>query len=971
MKKYWKSLGEYHGKPEDPGDDYINNVSALELLGGEISENKATRRDFLKWCGFSFMSAAVLSGCENQVKKAVPYLNQPEEITPGIATWYATSFFDGKDFCPVLVKVRDGRPIKIEGNKLDMLSHGGTHARVQASVLSLYDTAGRYHHPLYKGSKITWENADREIGEKLTNANGAIVLLTSTVISPTTKEVINIFKNRFPAARHISYDALSYAAMREANMLSFGRNEIPFYHFDRAKLIVGFNADFLANWLLPVTFAKQYSETRRIAKDKKTMSRHLQYESGMSVTGANADERIIIRPHEELEILQGVYRLLSGTGSGNVQAQKLFNLISEAGNQTLLVSGSNNLSIQTLVNAINHMAGNYGSTIDFTHSLNLYQGNDSELQQLVEDMDSGKVAALIVGDANPVYNYPGDAFKKAIDKVVLKISISEVINETSELSDYVLPAPHYLESWDDVSPANGYYGAIQPVIRPLFDTRQMQDSLLKWSGNELKYKDFLKNNWEERFFTRQKTHTDFSSFWHDCLQKGAFIPDTDQVNVPAFNSQALVRTDALTAVNPTEEWTLLIHENTALGDGRHANNPWLQELPDPLTKVCWDNFASVSPSDAEMLGVSDGDVIKLAEDFEIPVVVQPGQAPQTISVALGYGRKRSGKVAEGIGKNAFPFTSFHKGFRQYFATIGSPEKTLSTMAMALTQTHHSMEGRAIVRESVLPLWMNDPASGNELHKYYEKHKTTLYPPVEYEAHHWALAVDLNRCTGCSTCVIACQAENNVPVVGKDEVKRRRIMHWMRIDRYYTGESDNPGVVFQPLMCQHCDNAPCENVCPVAATTHSDEGINQITYNRCVGTKYCINNCPYKVRRFNWFQYSRNKAFDYNMNDEIGRLVLNPDVTVRERGVVEKCSFCIQRIQEVKLAAKLENRQLRDGEVRPACVQSCPSNALVFGDLNDPESQVSKLYKDERNYHLLEEMHTLPTVGYLTKIRNLI
>lgn len=969
MKKYWKSLGEYNGKPEDTGDDQINDISALELLGGEISENKASRRDFLKWCGFSFMSATILASCENPVKKAVPYLNQPEELTPGIASWYASSFYDGKDFCSVLVKVRDGRPIKIEGNELSMLSHGGTHARVQASVLELYDTAGRYHHPFHKGEKITWENADLAIREKLANADGAIVLLTSTVISPSAKEVINIFRNRYPAAKHIAYDAVSCAAMREANQLSFGRSDIPFYWFDRARLIVGFNADFLANWLLPVTFARQYSETRRIGKDKKTMSLHLQYESGMSLTGANADERIPIRPHEELEILQGVYRLLSGSGSGNEHAQKLTALIKESGNQTLVVSGSNDLKIQTLVNAINHLAGSYGNTIDFTHSLNLYQGNDGELQQLVQDMESGKIAALIFSDTNPVYDFPGDAFKKALDKVALKISMSSVLNETAEVADYVLPSPHYLESWDDVAPAAGFFGVVQPVIRPLFDTRQMQDSLLTWAGNELKYKDFLKTNWEKQIFVRQKKQGDFVSFWNECLQQGAFIPGVDPVNTPAFNAEALLKTNALSAVNPSEGWALIVHETTALGDGRHANNPWLQELPDPITKVCWDNFAAISPADAEKLGVSDGDRIRLAEDFEIPVVVQPGQASQTISVALGYGRRRSGKVAEGIGRNAFAFTSLRNGFRNYVANIGSPEKTLSTMAMALTQTHHSMEGRAIVRESVLPSWLNDPASGNELHKYHEKHKTTLYPPVEFEAHHWALAVDLNRCTGCSTCVIACQAENNVPVVGKTEVMRRHIMHWMRIDRYYTGEAENPGVVFQPLMCQHCDNAPCENVCPVAATTHSDEGINQITYNRCVGTKYCINNCPYKVRRFNWFQYSRNKAFDYNMNDEIGRLVLNPDVTVRERGVVEKCSFCIQRIQEAKLKAKLENRQLRDGEVKPACVQSCPSNALVFGDLNDSGSEVSRLYKDERNYHLLEEMHTLPTVGYLTKIRN--
>lgn len=973
MKKYWKSLDEYNSKPEVPRQDETNNISALEMLGDEISENKASRRDFLKWFGFSFMSATVLASCESPVKKAIPFLNQPEELTPGMASWYASSFYDGKDYCPVLVKVRDGRPIKIEGNELSTLTHGGTHARVQSSVLSLYDTAGRYHQPFRKGDKITWEKADAEIIEKLSAGNGEIVILTSTVISPSTKKVIAQFQQRYPNTKHVAYDAVSYTAIREANTLTFGRNEIPFYRFNNAQLIVGFNADFLANWLLPVTFARQYSETRRIAKEKKTMSLHMHFESGMSVTGANADERFMIKPHEELQILQSVYAILNGGNTGNQHphASVLADQIKKHGNKTLVVSGTNDVRVQALVNAINYLAGSYGNTIDFSNSINLYQGKDNDLGQLVRDMEEGKVGTLIVSDANPVYDYPGMIFKKALEKVALKISLSSVLNETAEVSDYILPSMHYLESWDDVLPAKGIFGIIQPVIQPLFDTRQMQDTLLQWAGSETKYKDFLKEYWEKQLFPKQQDHASFTAFWQNSLQQGAYSPPSEPIGSLVFNEAALRNSGALETVAGSDGWNLILYESTAIGDGRHANNPWLQELPDPLTKVCWDNFAAISPADAEAMMVTDGDFIRIAADVEIPVVVQPGQAPKTLSMAIGYGRTRSGKVAEGVGINAYNFVNFIDGLRQFTIPINAPEKASSSMAMALTQTHHSMEGRAIVRESTLSSWIDDPASGNELHKYHEKHKVTLYPEVEFEAHHWALAVDLNRCTGCSTCVIACQAENNVPVVGRKEVERRRIMHWMRIDRYYTGEADNPGVVFQPLMCQHCDNAPCENVCPVAATTHSDEGINQITYNRCVGTKYCINNCPYKVRRFNWFEYSRNKEFDYNMNDDIGRMVLNPDVTVRERGVVEKCSFCVQRIQEEKLRAKLENRQLRDGDIKPACMQSCPSNALVFGDLNDPDSEVSKLFEDERNYHLLEELHTLPSVGYLTKIRNKI
>lgn len=970
MKKYWKSLEEYNGTHFDPGEEDQSGISALDLLSSENNESKTSRRDFLKWCGFSFMSATVLASCESPIKKAIPYLNQPEDITPGMASWYASSFYDGKDFCPVLVKVRDGRPIKIEGNKSVMLTHGGTTGRVQASVLSLYDTAGRYHHPYNNGEEITWEQADRDIAGKLDSARKDIVLLTSTIISPSTQEVINRFKNRYNNFRHVVYDAISYSAIREANLLSFNRREIPFYRFDRAGLIVGFNADFLANWLLPVTFTRQYADSRALRKDKKEMSHHLQFESGMSVTGANADKRFMIKPHEELHILQGTYNILAGNGNGNEPeyAKILAAEIRKNENKTLIVSGTNDIKVQTLVNAINYMAGSYGNTIDFTNSLNLCQGSDKDLQQLVNDMEAGKVSALIVGDANPVYDYPGNGFKNALDKVDLKVSFSSVLNETSELADYILPSPHYLESWDDVAPAKGFYGIVQPVIRPLFDTRQMQDSLLKWSDNDLSYKDLIKELWEKQIFTKQNKTGLFTAFWQESLQLGVFTPEIESVNVNISN-EALATAGALQKAAVNEGWNLVFYESTALGDGRHANNPWLQELPDPVSKVCWDNFAAISQADAEALGLNNGDLIRLLDDVELPVIVQPGQTEKTVSVALGYGRQRSGKVAEGIGINVFSFVEFKDGYKKYNVSIDQLVKTKGKTDLALTQTHHNMEGRAIVRESVLTAWQNDPASGNELHEFNEAHKTTLYPEVKFEGHHWALAVDLNRCIGCSACVIACQAENNVPVIGKKEVMRRRIMHWMRIDRYYTGETDNPGVVFQPLMCQHCDNAPCENVCPVAATTHSDEGINQITYNRCVGTKYCINNCPYKVRRFNWFQYSMNKAFDYNMNDDIGRMVLNPDVTVRERGVVEKCSFCVQRIQEVKLEAKLENRKVMDGEIQPACVQACPGKALVFGDLNDPDSEVSKLFKDERNYHVLEEMHFLPTVGYLTKIRN--
>ncbi|MGW8316112.1 MAG: 4Fe-4S dicluster domain-containing protein [Bacteroidales bacterium] len=422
-------------------------------------------------------------------------------------------------------------------------------------------------------------------------------------------------------------------------------------------------------------------------------------------------------------------------------------------------------------------------------------------------------------------------------------------------------------------------------------------------------------------------------------------------------------------IDPADSsFSLTLYSNVALNDGRHGNNPWLQELPDPVSKVCWDNYLAVSPADAEEKGWSD-EMVVLLDNREVPLLIQPGQAKGTASLALGYGRRMAGKAGDGVGINAYPWVTYLNGHRQYMNPRVKLEKSGKTYPIARTQTHHTMEGRPIVRETSLKNYQEDPYAGNHFHLEAEAHHQTLYPEAKFDGFHWGLTVDLNKCTGCNNCIVSCTAENNVATVGKDEVRRRRIMHWIRIDRYYSEDPDNPRVFNQPVMCQHCDNAPCENVCPVSATMHSNEGLNQVAYIRCIGTKYCINNCPYRVRRFNWFKYVKNDKFNFNQNSDLSRLVLNPDVTVRERGVVEKCTFCVQRIQEKKLEAKLENRELRDGDIQPACVQSCPTGALIFGDLNNPESRVSQLRKEERNYYVLEQLHTLPSVGYLTRVRN--
>ncbi len=982
-KEYWKTLEEFQGKAIDTPKE-TDSSTPLEILANDKNETSSSRRDFLKWCGISFVSATVISACENPVKKAIPYLNQPEEVIPGKATWYASTYQQGNEYCPILVKNRDGRPIKIEGNTSSNLAKGGTNARVQASILSLYDNGARYHHPIKNGQRTSWKEVDREIKSLLkaySEEGKKMAIVCPTLLSPATKLLIDEAASKYPGLEVISWDAISYEAIRLAHKATFGESMIPEYHFDKAKLIVGFGADFLGTWLAPTFFSRQYATTRKISEKNPNMSRHIQFESSFSITGASADKRIPVKPTEEIRILMALHDAMArATGRDVLGAQSVDydvnGLAQEILNHrgvSLIVSGQNDINCQILVNAINDMAGSYGNTLTTGNPLMPGQGSDNKFEDFVSEFQQGQYAAVMFYGTNPLYHYHNPkAITEGIEKTPLTISFATGKDETAEACSFVLPDNHYLESWNDAMFKEGHYSLAQPVIHPLFNTRQAQDTILAWLGNEKSFHEYLKAYWQEQLFPKQSGHPNAESFWIHSLQEGVFETNLKPEQTLSFNNEPLP--GALQKLKAKADQTgnieFITYSHLALADGANANNPWLQEMPDPISSVTWDNYAAVSPDFAKTNNLSDGDFIRINDTLELPVLIQPGLANDCMAIALGYGRTMAGKAGDLVGENAFRLTSWDGNSRMLTGTVNNWQKTSSGHQFARTQMHFSMEGRPIVRESTLEKYRKDPAAGNELRAYHKKHALTLYPEDHYEGHHWALMVDLNACTGCSTCVIACQSENNVPVVGKDEVRRRRIMHWLRVDRYYNGDAANPEVVFQPLMCMHCDHAPCENVCPVAATMHSKEGINQMAYNRCVGTKYCINNCPYKVRRFNWFAYAQNKAFDYHMNSDFGRMVLNPDVTVRERGVVEKCSFCIQRIQEAKVMAKNERRQLRDGEVVTACAQACPSNALVFGDLNDKSSRVAKLIKDPRNYHLLEELHTLPSIGYLTKIRNI-
>ncbi len=978
MKTYWRSIEELANPKE------LRRVEVREeaknksmLMKGDEEMNASSRRDFLKTFGFSIAAASLVASCKRPVDKAIPYLVKPDEITPGVSNYYASSYFEGNEYGSIIVKVRDGRPIKIEGNSLSSVSQGGTSARIQASVLNLYDDA-RFKGPSKKGQEISWDDAEKEIKillDSMQMNSGKVVLLSSTIISPSTREIIRKFAEKQTNTEWIQYDPVSASGILQANQKSFGTAFIPDYRFIKAKIVVSFGADFLGTWLSTVEYTKGYTTARQLQDGRKEMLRHYQFESGMTLSGSNADVRFPVKPSEEGAIVLALYNAIAKAKGGTVvpgepspvDISDLAKDLLENEKSGIVISGSNDVNIQLLVNGINHLLGNYGETIGLENPLMTKQGIDQDTDRLLSELKSGTVKALVVWNANPVYDHPkGSEFAAEIRKLGLTVSFSERPDETTALCQYVLPETNFLESWNDLEPKAGIYSLAQPVIAPLFNTRPPQVTLQKWSGNEINHRDFIQNFWKENQFTKQENTTDFIQFWNTSLQNGVF--ETIQESKLNYSPEGIAGAagQVKSVVNGTE---VILYESVAIGNGKYANNPWLQELPDPVAKISWDNFAAVPVAWAEENGLKNEDVIRV-NGMELPVFVQPGQAKDTISVALGYGREIAGKVGDKTGRNLYPSVETENDSRRYYLTSAKIEKVPGkAFELAISQTHYLMEGRPIARETTLDDYIKNPASGNEKAAEDRSKAVTLYEAPVYNGHHWGMAVDLNSCTGCGNCAIACQAENNIQVIGKEQVRNRRIMHWIRIDRYYSENPENPKVSFQPVMCQHCGNAPCENVCPVAATPHSEEGLNQMAYNRCVGTKYCMNNCPYRVRRFNWFQYVKNEKFDYASNSDLGRMVLNPDVTVRSRGVVEKCSMCVQRIQEKKQLAKLEGRPIAEGEIKTACAQSCPGNAIVFGDLANPESRISKLFKDKRNYHLLEELHTLPSVGYLTKVRN--
>jgi molybdopterin-containing oxidoreductase family iron-sulfur binding subunit len=1031
-KKYWKSVEELDTNSVVDTlkqSEFVEEIPVGDFLGDKevLEDSSTTRRDFLKYVGFS-TAAASLAACEGPVIKSIPYVVQPEQIRPGVADFYATTIANGFDFASVLVKSREGRPIKIEPNKMAP-SFGGTTARVQASVLSLYDNM-RLKSAKIDGAIATWSKFDSSIISKLTELNTAgkdVVLLTQTFSSPSTNRLVNDFKQKYTNTRHVVYDAISESVALDAFEQKYGERGFADYQFDKADLIVSVGADLIGDWQgggYEGTYAKS-----RVPKNGK-MSRHIQFESNLSLSGANADLRVPLTPSQQKVALAKLYGFVTGKSvSGNlpeaieVSVKKTAAELKRAGGRGVVITGLQDLDAQLVVFAINEALSSKAFNTDTP--IKIRQGNDKAFNKLVADMKSGKVGAVIMAGVNPVYTHAnGEAFGELLKKVDLSVSFTEREDETSKYVKYLGAAPHYLESWGDVEFKKGHYSLMQPTIKPLFDTRQFQDSLLKWLGSEDSFYTYMKSTWSNGILGGLS--------WNKALHDGFLskpVVSNIETTVDAIDSEVVNLSASVSRLSKSVSngMELTLYSKIGMGDGQMANNPWLQEFPDPLTRATWDNYLTMSQADADELGLSleqstfftearhdangglngkYANVTVNGVSLKVPVMIQPGQAKGSVGLSFGYGRKEGLKADMQTGVNAYKFYVGSNNVQNV-----SIEPAEGIHEFACLQLHNTLMGRGdIIKDTTLEIFnTKDPKHWNPKPHVSKDH--VMIPTTDPGAdlwtefdrsvgHHFNLSIDLNSCTGCGACVIACHAENNVPVVGKSEVRRSRDMHWLRIDRYYSsqdtfggdlekkdnisglgsslsefGEMENPSVnpqvAFQPVMCQHCNHASCETVCPVAATSHGRQGQNHMAYNRCVGTRYCANNCAYKVRRFNWFLYNNNDEFDFNMNDDLGKMVLNPDVVVRSRGVMEKCSMCIQSTQAVILKAKREGRSVKKDEFNDscACSSACETGAMRFGDINDHDSEIFKLKNDERSYHLLEHIGTEPNVVYQVKVRN--
>ena len=964
-QQYWRSLEELAETKEF--DEMLHRE-----FPRQASELPSTldRRSFLKLMAAS-LALAGLSSCGVQPEeKIVPYVKMPEGLVPGMPTMYATAFVMGGYAIGTLVRSYEGRPTKIEGNPGHPASLGATDIFMQASILTLYDP-DRSQVVTRRGLVTPWEGFVEEIRPVLDAQfalkGSGLRILTETVTSPTLGSQCQALLQRFPQAKWHQYEPAGRDAAREGARLAFGNYLDTYYHIDAADVILSLDSDFLCYGPASLRYSSEFASRRKPGPNASSMNRLYVAESSTTNTGATADHRLPVRPSQIEEIARmlaheiGLEGLQSGRTTLSDTQQRWVaaaakDLQAHRGSSVVIPGEYQPATVHAIVHAINHALGNAGHTAVHTDPVEARPENQfASLRTLVSDMKAGNVDVLLMVGGNPVFDAPADLeFTKALNNVPLRIHLGLYDDETSSQSHWHIPQAHPLETWSDARAFDGTVTIMQPLIAPLFNGISPHEILSVFLGeNGMSSHDIVRNYWKSK-----QGESNFENFWHGALNSG-IVPATA---VPVRNAILTGSSASWMPVDvPVEGMEVNFRPDPTIWDGRFVNNGWLQELPKPLSKLTWDNAALIGPATAQRLGLATSDLVSLeykGRTLNLPVFILPGQPDGSVTVSFGYGRTRTGKVGSGTGFDAYRIRTSEA---PWFGGGVSIKRTGERYPLSVTQEHFAMEGRAPVRYGTLADYLKDPEFARKQVDVPTRGET-LYPEYRYEGYAWGMSIDLNKCTGCSACVVACQAENNIPIVGKEQVNNSREMHWLRIDQYFSGDLDNPRVDSQPLMCVHCENAPCEVVCPVGATVHDSEGLNVMVYNRCVGTRYCSNNCPYKVRRFNFLQYVDNQASTLAMQK-------NPDVSVRSRGVMEKCTYCVQRISAARIEAKKENRPIRDGEVVTACQSACPAQAIVFGDINDMNTKVRQQKSDPRTYGLLAELNTRPRTTYLAKVAN--
>jgi molybdopterin-containing oxidoreductase family iron-sulfur binding subunit len=975
-RDYWRSL-----------DHLADDLKLKELAEREFPEGAAlldssvNRRQFLALMGAS-LGLAGLAGCRRPVEKILPYVTAPETVVPGMPQFYASTMPLGDRAYGVVVESHEGRPTKIEGNKLHPSSRGATNLYMQAAILGLYDP-DRSRHVTHDGAMADWiefVSFWRDQSRLFeANAGQGLAVLAESFSSPTLMRLRNEFIEKFPQTRWVTYEAVSDENIYRGIEIATGQRLRPQYDFSEADVILSLDADFLLTESENVANAATFAQGRRVERPADSMNRLYVVESAYSTTGAMADHRYRLASNlagafagalaHELEangVAIGLTETLRSYQDHDFDSHWLgvvaADLAGAAGRGLVVAGRRQPPEVQALVAAINQALGSAGNAVKYRNVEDASASNGEDFAQLCDAMKAGEVETLIIAGGNPSYTSSGDLdFAAGLQKVANRVHLSDYQDETSLECNWHLPRAHFLESWGDSRSLDGTYSIVQPLIEPLHGGHSEVEFMeLLASGRDRRGYETVRETWRELL-----PSAGFEAEWNRILHDGVWDSDENRAvgaDIDTENvGQSLSAGTLSQAGSKNEGLAVEFYPSAKLLDGRYANIGWLQELPGPISKIAWDNAALLSPATAETHGLVNGDLARLAvgdQEIELPVWIIPGQADGTVALELGYGRRAAGNVGDGVGVDVYPLRLWRSPYFRSGATLTA---TGAKLKIANTQDHNLMEGRPLIREATLEEYRQHPEFAREMVEH--PPLKSLWDEHDYdEGYQWGMNIDLNACIGCNACAIACQSENNVPIVGKEQVRMGREMHWLRIDRYFSGESETPRIVQQPVACQHCENAPCEQVCPVAATLHDSEGLNLMVYNRCIGTRYCSNNCPYKVRRFNFFNYTDDLA-------ETVKMAQNPDVTVRSRGVMEKCTYCLQRINRAKREANREERRVRDGDVVPACQQACPVDAISFGNILDQNSEVARRKRLDRNYEMLALLNVKPRTSYLARLRN--